>query len=295
MRCGAIWIAFLLLGCELFGVPVRQARPCAPLDDFFMPVFNGQGVKVWDVRGTDALISTVNDIVKLRNVYVQLAGENVGAKPKMVLGSPEAFLDGHGQCIYGEEFVHIAGELFTVMGARWKFQRDDNQITLDREVRVFFEVDLARELEGDTGKSFDAGYTSVTGECLRICPSSMGIFFDFTGHVEVLSSDFALTCDHLTLQSVEEKPVFILSEPLGGTRIRNVKTDGNVFVSHGKQTFQADRGEIFPEEGILVLTGNVSIDDTVDIVTGEKFIIRDGKKRDLCQIQEGKDCSVAFP
>ncbi|MDR2677791.1 MAG: hypothetical protein LBB26_04530 [Puniceicoccales bacterium] len=271
------WGVFLLLlpglGAMGFG-----AAPEAPVDGFFVPIFSTAGVKIGDVRGSKTEPMAHGENTRLHGICVRFF--DGAGRVQMVVGGTEALLNLSEQEISGNEFVHVAGELFTALSTRWKIYGPARRVVMDRDVRVFFEIGIDDTVEGECGPGSDGRYTLITSASLQILSNSDSTIFDFTGQTEVLSGDFAMTCDALSVQSLSDGFWIIPGRLAGNGKIQKIDAHGNISALWGDKSLQADSCEIYPEENVVILSGNVHIGNEKGSITGGKFILRSG----LCQM-----------
>ncbi|MDR1456577.1 MAG: hypothetical protein LBI34_00735 [Puniceicoccales bacterium] len=244
----------------------------AEADGFFFPIFNEAGAKVWDIRSSMALPS--GDVMRLQDVHMQLFDED--GKAQIFIGGTETFLNLSTQEINGEEFIHVAGELFTALSTRWKIFGSDKRMVMDRDIRVFFEGVFDAAINGECTQGSDGRYTLITSAFLQISYDSKGVFFYFNDRAEIQSGNLEMTCDSLRVLNFPEKS-WAAPNRSAGDRIRQkIDAVGNVSGFWRNRSFSANACEIYPKENVIVFSGNVRIGNGENIITGEKFILRGG-------------------
>lgn len=256
----------------------HRADSSVPGDGFFVPIFSDAGVKIGDVRGTTrAEIMPPGDVVQLQGVCVRLF--DAAGKAQVVIGGTEAVLSLSQQEISGDEFAHVAGELFTALSTRWKIYGPGRRVVMGKDVRVFFETGI--DPTGDGEWAPDARHTLITSASLEILFDSSGTVFSFNDRTEVLSGGFTMTCNSLNAWSLPGEVLLIPGQPANSGKIQKIDARGNVSVLLGERSFRANFCEIYPEEGVIIFSGNVRIEDKESIVTGEKFLLRNGLCREM--------------
>jgi hypothetical protein len=203
----------------------------------------------------------------------------------MILESPKAIIDLEQHCISGSEFIHIGGKMFTAMGVQWTFFGRDESIFLEKDVRVFFETNLGVAMVTEDNDNFssydDNGFTVISGDALQISPNPDGHVFDFLQNVEIKTNDFRMNCDRLEVCSSGGSPMRVFDYQLGGECVARMKGTGNVCMQQSHRSFFADCVELFPREGVVLLSGCVNAVDNGDHMHAEKFILRRGEKHVL--------------
>jgi hypothetical protein len=277
------WGVLLLL---LHGFLCAEHRTSSdvPADGFEIPIFSGAGVKIGDVRGTRAEAMSNGDVVRLRGVCVRFF--DAAERAQMVIGGTEAILSLSRQEISGDEFAHVAGEFFTALSTRWKIYGPDRRVVMGGDVRVFFETGI--DIDGEYAP--DGRHTLITGAALEILFDPGGTVFNFAGPTEVQSGDFTMTCNSLRVRSLRGEFGIVPGQSVERGKIQKIDADGNVSAFLGDRPFQANSCEIYPEENVVVFSGNVRIGGEEGTVTGEKFILRNG----LCRAP-ADTAAVEFP
>jgi hypothetical protein len=275
VRWAAVPIFFLLPA--LFGG--RPDGPSSPMRDFFLPFHGRDGEKVWDARGSDAEIYVDSRRILVRNLYVRLFDGHGEGTLKLVLESPFAEFDGAENRITGDDFIHVVGNLFTAIGGRWTFFGEDHSMILERDVQVFFETNVAQILSDDATKG--GGFTCVTGDSLQITDCAHGFSLDFLQSVAVRADDFILTCDTLHVETLAVDPIVILEQRVGQESVRSIRAEGNVTVEGSGQVIHATVAELFPEEGVAILSGDVAVVDGDAPLKGRRVVLRHGESRVL--------------
>ena len=135
---------------------------------------------------------------------------------------------------------------------------------------MFFETNLARALaSGEEG-----GFTVITADSLQVVRSADGFSLEFLQNVVTQSDELLLTCDRMEVETVWERPLAILEEKSAGEAIRRIHAQGHVRFAEALRHMEADRAELFPREGLAVLSGRVTISDGDGVVRGRRIVLR---------------------
>ncbi|MDR3316951.1 MAG: hypothetical protein LBS68_02715 [Puniceicoccales bacterium] len=219
----------------------------------------------------------------VHNLYVRLFSGWGSGMPRIILESPSAEFNGDDNCLSGADFIHVVGNLFTAIGSRWTFFGEGRSIILEQEVQVFFEANIVRTFStasnGEPRKGED--FTTITAHALQISDSSQGFLLNFSQEVTILANDFKLTCDALEVEALYVDQAIFLDHGTAGEVLRSLRAEGNVHVEEPVRAIHADVMEFFPEEGVLLLSGNVSIAEDGMTFYGQKIFIRRGDKHVL--------------
>lgn len=100
--------------------------PTAPIIDFRLPVFNEEGFRLWEVRGSEAIFDPVQERAEIKSLRLTVYSgddrgfvENVVESPYAVLLRKELSVSGPGLIrLIGYE----RGREFEVRGEDWTFQ-----------------------------------------------------------------------------------------------------------------------------------------------------------------------------
>lgn len=272
------WIGLLLGIGILHGENLpSNLVPQAPLQDFFLPSFNANGVKVWDARGEEALFSPDQREIRLRNIYIRLFDEKNDNALKVVIESSEACIDTQKNDIDGQNFIHMAGHLFTGMADCWNFDAEKRFITLRDSVQVFFETDLGRTLAGmpaEMTKNNEEGFTAISSDILKIQDRDGSFCFNFSENVTVKGTNFEMECDQLEIKTSSEAPIVFLDQTISSEEIRNIHAIGHVHLVSGNREIKAQSVEFFPESALTILSGKVELKDENQSLHGQRIVLK---------------------
>ncbi|MDR3116988.1 MAG: LptA/OstA family protein [Puniceicoccales bacterium] len=227
-------------------------------------------MRAWDASGSGAEVERGAGHLTISDLRVRLFDPQDGTTVQLILESPRAefFRDGNQAC--GENFIHLVGNLFTVIGGRWTFFGADPSVILERDVQVFFETNLARALaSGEEG-----GFTVIGADSLQVIRSADGFSLEFLQNVVTQSDELLLTCDRMVVETVWERPLAILEEKSTGEAIRRIHAQGHVHFEEARRHMEADGAELFPREGLAVLSGRVCVTDGERVVRGRHIVLR---------------------
>jgi lipopolysaccharide export system protein LptA len=268
------WLAALVASFLPLALAAERSNvPTAPVQDFFLPVFGADGLRTWDASGSGAEVERTTGRLTVHDLRVRLFDPQDGTTVQLILESPEAEFSRDGNQVGGENFIHLVGNLFTVIGGRWTFFGSDHSVILERDVQVFFETNLASALA--SGK--EGGFTVISADSLQVARSGDGFSLEFLQNVVTQSDDLLLTCDRMEVETVWEGPLAALEEKSAEEAIRRIHARGHVHSEEANRHMEADGVELFPREGLAVLSGRVTIADGENVVRGRRIVLRRGE------------------
>jgi hypothetical protein len=187
--------------------------------------------------------------------------------------------------------------LFTAVGGEWTFFGEDRSILLEKDVRAFFEIGHPTADEGD---SLEESLT-VDSHFLQISHSLDGFVLNFLQSVTVHTAELSLGCNSLTVEISFTEPFLLFGQTMDREAIRSIRAEGDVHLDQVDRSMEADVAEIFPEEGVIVLSGDVSIEDQKGVWQGDYIVFRRtctaqlGEESDRALAPSGEDFGADLP
>jgi hypothetical protein len=233
------------------------------------------------MSGTEAEILPDTRHLSIRNLRLRLFDGSDTEDPCVLMETPLAELDRAENRAEGGGFVHLVGRIFTATGNRWTFFGDGGTLLLEDGVQLFFESDSGGELASSGGPwpfpvDCGDGFATATGDALEVSGGPQVIFLRLFGSVSVRAPGFSLSCARLEAEIRCGQPLALLAKTLDGDSLRRVRADGGLCLEDGERLIHADGADIFPVEGVLLLSGAVCIEDAGTTLCGERIVLRRG-------------------
>lgn len=119
--------------------------------------------------------------------------------------------------------------------------------------------------------------TLITSQHLEMQGSVDRNFFYFSGSVEVSGTNLRILCDELTVTSLREGPD---GATIGNIRaIESIVASGSVEIHQAGRSAYAQRAEVDPKAGTVVLSGSPRILDGEVAIEGYQFILNKGERK----------------
>ncbi len=144
--------------------------------------------------------------------------------------------------------------------------------------------------------SLSASETVITSDRLEKRTEGDEDHFFFYDNVRIVATNLVATCDAMeviTEGKLDEKG----SVPQFGA-IETIIARGNVRIEQAsaKRTAKADRADILPQKGEVILTGNAEVTDTQGTVKGHRMRLVKGEERAIVEgSAEGERPKVVLP
>lgn len=110
------------------------------LHQFAIPFFNPQGVKLYHISGKQADVFP-GGCFRIRDVLITTASPTT---PNVSIMSDQADINLPKNEASGEGFIVVAHEQFSATGEQWELHGTQKQLTLNKNVQVFFEANPSR-------------------------------------------------------------------------------------------------------------------------------------------------------
>lgn len=141
-----------------------------------------------------------------------------------------------------------------------------------------------------------ASETVIEGDQLEMIADEREARFTFTDNIRVTGNNIVLTCDRLEVISSRPVEQRDSGERLAGMgRIRSIVASGRVHVTQEGREATAERAEVLPDEGRVILTGSPVIRDTQGEVSGERIVLYQGLERAVVESSIARPARVTLP
>ncbi|UPA28590.1 MAG: LPS export ABC transporter periplasmic protein LptC [Verrucomicrobiota bacterium] len=110
------------------------------LHQFAIPFFNSQGVKVYNISGKQADVFPGGRFC-VQDVLITTTSEEA---PDLSIMSDQAKIDLPNNEASGDGFIVVAHKQFSATGEQWELNGAQKQLTLNKNVQVFFEANPSR-------------------------------------------------------------------------------------------------------------------------------------------------------
>jgi hypothetical protein len=114
-----------------------------PIHGLYIPVFDMNGVKIWEITGTAGEIQESHSIA-VSNMMVRRCGSGDGTI--FTIESGHANVIPSSRSAYGAGTVTMNGGNFTAAAEDWTFFGEKMEFTANRNVKVIFGENVATEL-----------------------------------------------------------------------------------------------------------------------------------------------------
>jgi hypothetical protein len=122
-----------LLNSRLAG----QMIPNAPVENFRLPMFNEEGFRAWELRGSKGTYME-GDQVALDELIIRLYTGDATNGVRTEITSPDATVLIAENKAVGTNGILIKGDNFRITGQNWTWQGDDHQVVIEENVVVTF-------------------------------------------------------------------------------------------------------------------------------------------------------------
>jgi hypothetical protein len=110
----------------------------SPVCGFVVTLFNGNGDKALEVRGSSATV-TGDGLFLVKGAELHYFTDGGAAKGKFFIFGEEMFLDDAKTRAFGESTVRISGEGFYAFGENWEFRRIAKIFVAKKNAKVFLD------------------------------------------------------------------------------------------------------------------------------------------------------------
>jgi hypothetical protein len=147
IRSESLGRAILLLYLFSFGTNClvanleSQALRNVPINDFILPVFNGEGQKIWETRGHSATMIEDN-LLCVKNMKLHCFTEEENPQEAFFAISDTAFVVPQTNSISGNFEIKIFGQNFYASAHTWEFSGNGKKIIAKDHVKVFLDCNL---------------------------------------------------------------------------------------------------------------------------------------------------------
>lgn len=114
-----------------------QMIPNAPVENFRLPMFNDEGFRAWELRGSKGTYLE-GDKVSLDEIMIRLYTGDASNGIKTEITSPDATVLIDENKAVGTNGILIQGGNFRITGQNWTWQGDDHRVVIEENVVVTF-------------------------------------------------------------------------------------------------------------------------------------------------------------
>ncbi|MDR2377359.1 MAG: hypothetical protein LBD54_01240 [Puniceicoccales bacterium] len=107
----------------------------APIRKFFLPLFDPEGHRQWEVEGKEARMNSL-DRVEIRDMKMRLFLPNKAETWQVE--SPSAYVFPRSAVVEGRERLSVQGRGFSASGCDWQWFGKNRHLRVHREVEVHF-------------------------------------------------------------------------------------------------------------------------------------------------------------
>lgn len=137
-----LWVCLVLMLISLgLGLAhtrlVAQMIPNAPVENFRLPMFNGEGYRAWELRGSKGTYMD-GDKVSLEEIIIRLYTGDASNGIRTEITSPDATVLIEENKAVGTNGILIQGGSFRITGQNWTWQGDDHRVVIEENVVVTF-------------------------------------------------------------------------------------------------------------------------------------------------------------
>ncbi|MDR2576705.1 MAG: hypothetical protein LBC42_01495 [Puniceicoccales bacterium] len=248
-------------------------------DDFLLVWGDASGQQHWDARANDSAELPECSERTLRQLRLRYFN-GAEAVPRFALSSPVAQWNEERAIFSGDEFIHVAGQCFTVVGGHWQFCGIGGNLLLSDGVQVFLDVDMAQSFADENWRDFaeEEEFTTISADNLKISRCDGGLRLHFFGCVRAQTNNFTLSCQELSVGILFQFTPGVSERGQDGEElIRHIAARGEICVIVGEKSIFADEMELFPGENAALFVGAMYLFGG-EVHRGEQHIFfRDGQ------------------
>jgi hypothetical protein len=112
-----------------------------PINGFILPVFNGEGQKVWEARGSSATMIEDN-LLRVKKMKLRCFTDEENPQEAFFAISDIAFVVPQTNSISGNFEIKIFGQNFYASAHTWEFSGNEKKIIAKDHVKVFLDFNL---------------------------------------------------------------------------------------------------------------------------------------------------------
>jgi hypothetical protein len=123
-----------LLGLGLVGASAAaQFFSTEPIVDFRLPMFNDEGWRTWEVRGSEGRYIDENRI-EITSLDLRLLSGDASATVETAITSPLAVVHPKDRTVTGPGALRATGQGFRLYGEDWLYEHDTKTVTVRHAV-----------------------------------------------------------------------------------------------------------------------------------------------------------------
>ncbi len=130
----------ILLALALLG-SASAVEITAPARNWVLPVFTKEGHRSMHARGSEARVISQREF-RVNELNLTLFTGDAEAKVETILLSPEATFLPDEKVAHGEKSVRLIRDDVEASGTRWRYEHENNRVSLDGDVRVVFQAEM---------------------------------------------------------------------------------------------------------------------------------------------------------
>lgn len=134
-------VAFCLIASA-----AAQVLPNAPVVNFRLPMFNPEGFKTWELRGSEGRYVDEN-LVELSNINLRIYSGDEAGILQTEISSPKAIVEIGNRIIRGPETLRVVGNGYEMFGEDWIYEDSKKSIVVTRNVVVTFDSSVGNILK----------------------------------------------------------------------------------------------------------------------------------------------------
>ena len=115
-----IFVGFMLFKPGIASGNLFRFQANEPLQGFFSPFFNEQGVKVWQCQGSQ--VKYISDAkIKIQKMYITFFCPGQNQEVDMVVRSDKAVISLQTQQAFGKTLLTVTHPTYTILGENWQW------------------------------------------------------------------------------------------------------------------------------------------------------------------------------
>lgn len=141
---GKVAVLLCLLPCNVsYLATASELHPLRniPINGFVLPIFNGEGQKIWEASGSSATMIEDN-LLHVKNMKLRCFTEEENPREVFFATSDAAFVVPQTNSISGNLKIKIFGQNFYASAHSWEFLGNEKKIIAKDHIKVFLDFNL---------------------------------------------------------------------------------------------------------------------------------------------------------